>query len=124
MGKLVHDDVLDGALAIVRNATTKMVACSGEPASYSAANGSLKLAEVAVSAADFTIGNGVTSGRRVVVAEKTGVAVTATGTANHVALLDATNSRVLYVTTCTAQSLTTGQTVTFGSWDVEINDPA
>ncbi len=124
MGKLVHDDVLDGALGIVRNAATKMVACSGEPASYSAANSGLKLAEVAVSAADFTIGNGVTSGRRVVVAEKTGVAVTATGTANHVALLDGATSRVLYVTTCTAQSLTAGQTVTFGSWDVEINDPA
>ena len=57
MGKLVHDDVLDGALGIVRNAATKMVACSGEPASYSAANSGLKLAEVAVSAADFTIGN-------------------------------------------------------------------
>jgi len=50
--------------------------------------------------------------------------VTGTGTANHVALLDVANSRVLYVTTCTAQGLTAGQTVTFGSWDVEINDPA
>lgn len=124
MGKLVHDDVLDGALGIVRNNATKMVACSAEPASYSAANGGLKLAEAAMSAADFTLGNGVQSGRRVVVAEKSGVAVTASGTANHVALLDAANGRVLYVTTCTAQSLTAGQTVTFGSWDVEISDPA
>lgn len=124
MGKLVHDDVLDAALGMVRNNATKMVACSAEPASYSAANGSLKLAEVAMSTADFTIANGATSGRRVVVAEKSGVAVTASGTANHVALLDTANSRVLYVTTCTPQSLTVGQTVTFGSWDVEIADPA
>ena len=82
MGKLVHDDVLDAALGMVRNNATKMVACSAEPASYSAANGSLKLAEVAMSTADFTIANGATSGRRVVVAEKSGVAVTASGTAN------------------------------------------
>ena len=124
MGKRVHIDVLDGALGIVRANATKMVACSGEPGSFSAADGSLKLAEAAMATGDFTIGSGVGSGRRVTVAQKSGVAVSATGTANHVALLDATNSRVLYVTTCTAQSLTTGQTVTFGSWDVEINDPA
>lgn len=123
MGKLVHDDVLDAALGILRSNATKMVACSAEPASYSAASGSLKLAEVAMSTADFTIGDGLTSGRRVVVAEKSGVAVTASGTASHVALLDTANSRLLYVTTCTAQSLTEGQTVTFGSWDVEIADP-
>lgn len=42
----------------------------------------------------------------------------------HDDVLDGANSRLLYVTTCTAQSLTAGQTVTFGSWDVEINDPA
>ena len=124
MGKLVHDDVLDGALGIGRNNGTKMVAGSAEPGSFIAANGSLKLAEVPMSAGDFTIGNGVQSGRRGVVAEKSGGVVTGTGTANHVALLDVANSRVLYVTTCTAQSLTAGQTVTFGSWDVEINDPA
>lgn len=124
MGKRVHDDVLDGALGIVRGHTTKMVACSAEPASFSAANGSLKLAEVAMSAADFSIGNGAASGRRVTVAQKLGVAVTASGTADHVALLDEGAARLLYVTICTPQSLTQGASVNFGSWDVEINDPA
>lgn len=123
MGKRVHSDVLDGALGIVRGSATKMVACSGEPGSFSAADGSLKLAEVAMGASDFTLGDGASSGRRATVAQKSGVAVAATGTANHVALLDAVNSRVLYVTTCTPQSLTQGQEITFGSWAVEINDP-
>lgn len=124
MGKWVHDDVLDGALGIVRSFAGKMVACSAEPASFGAADGDLKLAEVAVSASDFTLGNGAASGRRVTVAPKSSVPVTASGTASHVALLDVANTRLLYVTTCTPQSVAHGQTVNFGSWDVEISDPA
>jgi len=124
MAKAVHNDVLDGALMVLKNSVTKMVACAGEPASFAAASGSLKLAEAMMSAGDFLIADGAQSGRRVTVAEKSGVQVTASGTANHVALLDMAGSRLLYVTTCTAQALTAGQTVTFGSWDVEINDPA
>lgn len=123
MGKRVHSDVLDGALGLVRSNATKMVACSGEPASFSAADGSLKLAEVTVGTSDLTLGDAAGSGRRVTVAQKSGVTVAATGTANHVALLDVANSRVLYVTTCTPQSLTLGQNITFGSWTVDINDP-
>lgn len=124
MAKQVHNDVLDGALAVLRNNATKMVACAGEPASFTAANGNQKLAEVTLSASDFTIADGILSGRRVTVAEKSNVPVTASGTADHVALLDITGSRLLYVTTCVAQQLTAGQTVTFSSWDVEISDPA
>jgi hypothetical protein len=41
-----------------------------------------------------------------------------------VALLDTAGSRVLYVTTATAQALTSGNTMTFESWDIEIGDPA
>jgi hypothetical protein len=47
--------------------------------------------------------------------------VDTSGTATHVALCDAT--RLLYVTTCTSQALTSGNTVNIPAWDIEIADP-
>ena len=111
MAKSVHDDVLDGALTVIRNGCDKMTACSAEPASFADGN-------------DFTVANGDTSGRKLTVAAKSGVPVDAGGTANHVALLDTVNARLLYVTTATAQALTAGNTITFNAWDIEIADPA
>ena len=62
-----------------------------------------------------------TSGRKCTVAQLTGVAVTTTGSATHVALNDGTS--VLYVTECTGQSLTSGNTMTFNAWEIGIADP-
>jgi len=72
---------------------------------------------------DFTISNGVTSGRRVTIAQKTSINVHTSGTADHVALVDDGTRSLIYVTTATAQALTAGNTVTFPAWDVEIADP-
>lgn len=123
MAKAVHNDVLDAALGAVKTGATRMVALAAEPASYGAAN-SGALADAAMTSADFTIGEGVTSGRRLSIAAKSDVAITASGTATHVALLDAAGSRLLYVTTCPAQPLVAASTVSFGGWDIEIADPA
>ena len=123
MAKTVHDDVLDGALNIIKNNCTRMVACSAEPTTYTEANSTYALADVTVASGDFTVGNGDTNGRKVAVAQKTGVNVDNSGTATHVALLDVTNTKLLYVTTCTSQALTSGNTMTFNGWDVEIADP-
>lgn len=123
MAKSVNDVVLDGALDIIRNNCTRMVACSAEPTTFTQANATFALADVTMASGDFTLANGDTSGRKVTVAAKTGVAVDVSGTANHIALLDVTNSRLLYVTTCTAQGVSTGGTVDFGSWKIEIADP-
>lgn len=123
MGKAVHNDVLDGALLVMRSSADKMVACSAEPVSFAEADGALKLAQAPMTPSDYALSDGVTSGRRLSVAEKSGAVATASGTANHVALLDTAGSRLLYVTTCAAQALSTGQTVTFGPWEVEIADP-
>lgn len=124
MAKTVHDDVLDGALNIVKNNCTRMTACSAQPTTYTEANATYALADVTMAAGDFTLANGDTSGRKLTVAQKTGVTVDASGTANHVALLDVTNSKLLYVTTCSNQALTAGNTMTFNAWDIEIADPA
>src|SRR5690554_3371036 len=108
MAKRVHDDMLDGALLIIKNNCDRMTACTGEPASFSEANvgGAKFLADVAMGSGDFVLGDGVTSGRRVAVAQKSGITVDHSGTVDHVALLDTVNERLLYVTTCAAQALT------------------
>jgi hypothetical protein len=121
MPKAASTDVLDGSLNIVR-AATKMVALNGEPANFTAANAG-KLAEATLTTADFTLANGDISGRKVSIAAKVGLSVLANGTANHVALLDAATSRLLYVTTCPAQALVTGGVVSIAGWSIEIAAP-
>ncbi|MCA3255751.1 MAG: hypothetical protein INF91_09060, partial [Alphaproteobacteria bacterium] len=74
MGKAVHADVLDGALAVIRSNATRMVALASQPPDYATANGG-KLAEVTMAAADFSFAAGDISGRKVAVAAKTGAAV-------------------------------------------------
>lgn len=121
MAKIVHDDVLDGALNIIKNNASLMTVCSAQPATRAEAVSTYALADVAVSSADFTLANGDASGRKCTVAQKTGVTVDASGTATHIALVDGT--RLLYVTTCTSQVLTAGNTVNIPAWDIEIADP-
>lgn len=123
MAKSVHDDVLDGALNIIKNNCTRMVLCSAQPTTYAEANATFALADVTMASGDFTNANGDTSGRKGTVAAKTGVPVDTTGTGNHVALLDVANSKLLYVTTCTSQAVGAGGTVDFGTWKYEIADP-
>lgn len=121
MPKLASNDVLDGSLNIVR-AATRLVALPAEPASFAAAN-TAKLAEATLTTGDFTIAAGDISGRKVTIAAKSGLSVLATGTANHVALLDAGTSRLLYVTTCPAQALAAGGVVSIAAWNIEIAAP-
>jgi hypothetical protein len=123
MAKSVHDDVLDGALNIVKNNCTRQVVCNAQPTTYTEGNATFALADVTMASGDFTAANGDTSGRKVTVASKSAVPVDTTGTATHVCLLDVSNTKLLYVTTCTSQALTSGNTVTIPAWDVEIADP-
>lgn len=121
MGKFVADQVLDGALGVIA-AADRMLALSGQPSTYAAAQAG-KLAEAALGAGDFGVGAGTSSGRRVAIAAKAGAAVAAAGTADHVALVDTAGARLLYVTTCPAQALAIGGTVDFEGWTVEIGAP-
>lgn len=122
MGKYVLPTVLDAALDQIA-AADLMVAINGQPATFAAAQTG-KLAEVAMTPADFTLADGTTSGRRVIIAEKANVTVDTSGTADHVALLDTAGSRLLYVTTVTAPTaLSAAGQVTFQTWDIEIADP-
>jgi hypothetical protein len=121
MAKFASNDVLDGSLIVAASAT-RLVAINGQPASFAAAS-SGKLAEATLTGADFSLAAGDISGRKVTVAAKSGLAVLAAGTADHVALLDIAGARLLYVTTCPAQALASGGTVSIASWAIEIGAP-
>ncbi len=122
MAKFVNTDVLDAALSVVRTAT-KMVALANQPADYATATAQT-LASVTMAPADFLAAYaGAVDGRRTTVGVKSGVAVSTAGTAAYVALTDPGTSRLLYVTTCPAQALVLGGTVSFSAWDVEIGNP-
>lgn len=124
MGKSVHDDVLDGAWNIIKNNCTKIVVCSAQPTTYAEANATYDLANVTVDSSDFTNANGDVSGRKLTVGAQSGVSITDSGDATHIALLDVANSKLLYVTTCTSQTLASGGSVNLPTFDLEIADPS
>jgi hypothetical protein len=100
-----------------------MVALAAQPATYAQAL-SQRLVEATVAPADFVIAPGDQSGRKVSVAAKTGLQSIAAGIASHVALLNTETQQLLYVTTCPAQAISEGGTVSISGWSVEIADPA
>ena len=123
MAKSVHNNVLDGAFDILDQCDL-MTACNAEPTTFTEAITTFKLADVALTPdTDFTKSDGDTNGRKVRIAAKSAVPIDTTGTATHVALTKSTGSLLLYVTTCTSQALTSGGTVDFPVWDIEIADP-
>ena len=124
MGKMFDDSVFDAALAEAATATTVHVT-SAEPANH-AGIAAVSLADVTVTAGlgngDYsTAGAGDVSGRKITVAEQASVTVDASGTATHVCGTD--GATLLWVTTCTSQALTSGNTVTIPAFDLEFTDP-
>jgi hypothetical protein len=115
MSKSANSDVLDGLGDIIQNNCNLMVACSAEPTTRTEAVTTYALADVAMTSGDFTnAADG--GGRKLTVSAKSGVTIDANGDATHVALVDGT--RLLYVTTCTTQTLTSGGTVDFPAFDI------
>lgn len=121
MAKKADDTFLDQALDdIAANGSVYHINTT-EPADRAAAI-SDSLATQALVGGDYTKANGDVSGRKTTIQQKAGISITATGTATHVSIIDAT-TRLIYVTTCTSQALTSGGTVTIPAWDIEIRDP-
>lgn len=126
MAKWANDAVMDAALDYIADNADLLHVCTTQPADY-AGIAAVELASVALTAGDgngdYTIANGDTSGRKLTVAQQASISVTATGTAQHIALSNGSDT-LIYVTTCTGQSLTSGNTVTVPAWDIEIADPS
>jgi ferric-dicitrate binding protein FerR (iron transport regulator) len=114
--------VLEAALAKVATAT-RMVVTSAQPANF-AGIAAVALADVAMTPGagngDYTIADGDTSGRKLTVLAQSAVPVDTSGNATHVCLDDGTT--LLHVTTCTAQQLTSGNTMNVPAYDVEFAD--
>lgn len=125
MGKWANDNMMDAALDYVATGNI-MTVCDTQPTTRTEAVTTYALADIALTPGDgngdFTVANGDTSGRKLTIAQQSDVAIDTSGTATHVAICDGTN--LLYVTTCTSQSLTSGNTVTFPAWDIEVADPS
>ena len=124
MAKSVHDDVLDAALDYIATNGDVIYICSAEPTTLTEATTTYALADIpSLTSSDYTgPANGDSSGRKLTVDQQTGVTIDTTGTATHVAIVDASTA-LLYVTTCTSQSLTSGNTMTMNAFDIEIADP-
>lgn len=125
MAKSTHADVLDAALNYIKNNCTRMTVCDTLPTTYLEATDTYMLADIVMAGTDFTVAAGDAGGssRKVTVGAKNNVDIDNTGDAINVALVDVSNTKLLYVTECTLLTLTAGQKVNFPAWDIEIGSP-
>ncbi len=119
MAKNLPDAGMDAALTWYTDAD-KMVLCSAQPTTYTEANATFALADVAPTF--DAIANGDTSGRKRRSQAKTGVDVDSTGTGTHVALVKTGDTTLRAVTTCPSVSVDAAGTVDIGAWDIEVAD--
>jgi len=123
MGKVAPDATIDSMFDYIDQCDL-MTICNAEPTTYTEAITTFKLADVALTPdTDFTKADGDTNGRKVTIAAKSAVPVDTSGTATHVAIVRTTGTTLRYVTTCTSQALTSGNTVNIPAWDIEVADP-
>lgn len=113
MAKHYPDGTLDQVLDLIATADAQHL-CQGQPTTFGDI-ATMTCAVVAMAGGDFTKAAGATDGRRVTVAAKAGVAVTADRTADHVALV--VGSTLICVTTCTPVAVTTADTVNFPAYN-------
>ena len=130
MGKSCHANVLDAALQYLEDNVDFISVCETEPTTYEQghSNKGTGAGKVLASSATPTFtgpvaGDGGASSRKTAVDEEATITVDITGDADHVALCFTGSTLLLYVTTCTQQSLTAANTVTIPTWDIEIGTP-
>ena len=128
--KYANDSIMDAALAWIKTNGVKMYVCtasicSGSTPSYSKITSSAALtAAISMAAlASVSIANG-DSGRKITVPQQTSVAVTGSGAAARLCLVNSSGSVITYYTTVTSQSLASGNVLTVPAWDIEIRDPS
>lgn len=120
MAKFQIDAMLDAGLAYISSNATELYLCTGAgaPATRAAA---ITASLINAATPGFTgPADGDVSGRKLTINQVTDAALIASGDATHVVLCSGTT--LLYATTCTTQTLTSGGTVTIPAWDIELED--
>jgi len=121
--KLAADEVIDGGLTYIAEKAYRIwVVTTGAVTTFSNIETYNLTFGKAVTSTDFTIGDGDLSGRKIAVAAMSSLNVSTSGTAGGVAI-SSSDDVLMLVTTCTTQALTSGNTVTIPTWDIEIADP-
>jgi len=130
MGKLVASAVLDAALQYLEDNVDWISVCEGAPTTYEHAHSNKGTGAGKVLAHSVTPtftgpapGDGGGTSRKTAVDAEPTITVDITGNADHVALVKTGTTVLLYVTTCTLQTLTAANTVTIPTWDIEIGSP-
>lgn len=127
MPKQLYDTALDAAYDDLDQATTIRVISAYAIDDSHATVVTNTLASTSMTAdSDYTKADGDAGAgsRKVTMAAKNGVSVSASGTATHVAITHTSNTTVRLVTTCTSQALTSGNTVNIPSWKHEFGIPS
>lgn len=122
MAKFVPDATLDSMLAVITANVDRLDICSTQPTTYAEATSTYSLGNKALAGA-WSSANGDVSGRKITCAQQTGVSIGTSGSAQHIAGTDGT-ATLYFVTTCTTQSVTSGNTATINTFDIEILDAA
>lgn len=116
----VLDDGLDSLKAAVEAAGGEMLVCSG--ASAPADRAAALAAKLATKETPtVTITGAAGSARTATISAAAANAITASGDATHIALID--GAKLWFVTTCTTQTLTSGGTVDIPAWTIVVNQP-
>ncbi len=122
----VNDDVLVAACDFIRTGSNRadaLYVTSAAPTSYSAATTNALASVTGVASSQFTTSDGDTDGKKVQIAAQSGVNVSATGTATHVAWCRVSTSEVLAYTVLTSsQALTSGNTINIPAHAVTFRD--
>lgn len=121
MAKAAPDVTIDAELDFIALSTVMHI-CSAEPANY-AGIAAVSLGSVVMAGGDFTKADAAGGGRQLTVGAKSGVSVTASGTATHIVLANSAGSSYRYATTCTSQALTAGNTANIPAWVITVGDP-
>lgn len=121
MARYQNDLMLDAALDwLIANSTARW-ALSADATTYASA-AAVKLASATIASANFTKADGDVSGRKVTVGVVSAVSVGTQGSATHYALVNPVGSVMAYLVPASVKLLPAGSEVTFGAFDIEIED--
>lgn len=128
MAKWANTKIMDKGLEYLRDHTTHLVACQGQPSDYLGAITDLPtghyLGKISLGLNHFQLQAGLVSGRRLTILGRSSLLTTQTGMADHFALVDQSNGELLYVTTvANAQQTYAQNTIDTPDWDITISAP-